>query len=429
MELKMIRILSLLCCWGLFGNAYAVLTIDITQGIEGALPIAIVPFGGSGARAPEDIAGIISSDLRRSGRFSPFPTAKLPARPVQAAQVDFQTWRILGSRNLVIGQLTALPGNRYAVEFELFDVLRSERITGYRFDVISSELRYTAHRISDMIYQALTGERGAFNSRIAYVTVRKTGKIGTWRLEVADADGANGRTILTSKEPLLSPNWAPSGKTIAYVSLENKRTAVYVQNIATGKRHQVAAWPGLNTAPAWSPEGGRLALSLSKDGNPEIYILNLRNRNLRRLTNNSAIDTEPAWSPDGNHIVFTSGRGGSAQIYRMPSNGGSAQRLTFEGYYNAGASYSPDGRKLVLLHGNRSAYRIAILDLTNGQLDILTNTVLDESPSFAPNGSMVIYSAGKELAAVSVDGRVRHRLHVAGGEEVREPVWSPFNKE
>lgn len=407
--------------------AFAVLTIDITQGVEGALPIAIVPFGWQGSTAvPQDMAQIISSDLTRSGRFAPLSVQNMPQRPTMQSQIDFQSWRGVGSRHLVIGALQQ-QGAIYKVSFQLFDVLRGKSVLGYHFSAQTNNLRRTAHRISDMIYKALTGEAGAFDSHLAFVTVAGSGKNRTYRLQMSDADGVGAQTMLTSEEPILSPAWSPDGRKLAYVSLENKRIAVFVQDIANGRREAVAQWPGLNSAPAWSPDGSRLALSLSKDGNSEIYVLNLSTRALQRLTLNPAIDTEPAWAPDGRSLVFTSDRGGRPQIYRVGSTGGAAQRVTFSGNYNARASYSPDGSRLVLINGSQQGYRIGVLDLRSKQMSILSQTNMDESPSFAPNGSLVIYASGNHLQAVSVDGRVRQRIAVSGSAEIREPDWSPLN--
>jgi TolB protein len=419
------RIVWLLACWLAWPQAWAVLTIDITQGAEGALPIAVVPFAWQGTQPPEDVAGIVHNDLRGSGRFAPMPREHLPEQPAAGQTPNFDAWRASGMRHLVIGNLSNVAGT-YTVNFELHDVLKGERVAGHGFSAQPGELRRVAHRISDMIYQALLGEPGAFNTRLAFVTVGGAGQSRAYRLQVADIDGANAQTILTSKEPLLSPAWSPDGESLAYVSLENKRSAIYVQDVRSGQRKQVAAYPGLNGAPAWSPDGTRLALSLSKDGNPEIYVLNLLGGNLQRLTSSPAIDTEPNWSPDGGQIAFTSDRGGGPQIYLMPASGGGAQRLTFEGRYNASPRFSADGKKLVMVHGDGNTFRIALLNLENRQLQILTNAGLDESPAFAPNGSMVIYASGRELAAVSTDGRIRQRLAVEVGEEVREPAWSPL---
>ena len=412
------------------GLAQAALTIEITQGIEGAVPIAVVPFGWGGpGAAPENLAAIISSDLSRSGRFEPLADRDLVAHPTSADMVKFQNWRMLNVDNLVIGQLSQTAAGQYTVRFELFDVYRGKQILGYSFPAGSRDLRRVAHHISDLIYEKLTGEKGAFNTQIAYVTTTGSGKGKTYTLLVADSDGYSPQTILRSNQPLMSPAWSTDGRQIAYVTFENKAAEIYLQDVASGSRRKVASFPGVNGAPSWSPDGRRLALTLSQDGNPEIYIMEVGNGALKRLTTNPAIDTEPAWAPDGKSLVFTSDRGGSPQLYRIASWGGQPQRLTFEGKYNAGADISPDGSKIAMVHGNNGIYRIAVLDLKSGVTRVLTDGRLDESPSFSPNGSMIIYAtdAGNRgvMAAVSVDGRFRQRLSIQAGD-VREPVWSPF---
>jgi TolB protein len=411
----------------------AALTIEITQGVEGAIPIAVVPFGWTGreAAAPENIAAIISSDLSRSGRFEPLPDHDLVSHPTEASQVQFHNWRILNVDNLVIGRISETGAQQYSVEFQLFDVIRGTRLIGYSFPAGRNELRRVAHHISDLIYEHLTGEKGAFNTQIVYVMTTKSGGSKTYTLLVADSDGYDPQTILSSSQPLMSPAWSADGKQVAYVTFENKKAEIYIQEIATGTRRKIASFNGINGAPAWSPDGRRLALTLSQDGNPEIYTMDVGTGTMKRLTNNAAIDTEPVWAPDGKSIVFTSDRGGSPQLYQVAAWGGNARRLTFEGSYNAGADFSPDGRKLAMVHGERGAYRIAVQDLDSGVLRVLTDGNLDESPSFSPNGSMIIYAtdAGNRgvLAAVSVDGRFRQRLSLQAGD-VREPVWSPFER-
>lgn len=414
-------------------SGHAELTIRITQGIEGAQPIAIVPFGlAPGAKAPpHDVAQIVSNDLTRSGRFSPLPVADLPSRPNDASAVNFSDFRILGMPNLVIGKVKPLANGRYGVEFRLFDVFRGAQITGYELDAGPRDLRRIAHQVSDIIYEALTGERGAFDTRIAYITERKQAGVSQYALIVADSDGFNPQTVLESKSPIVSPSWSPDGEQLAYVSFEGERPRIFAQNLAVGTRQVITAFPGLNGAPTWAPDGKRMAMTLSKDGNPEIYIMDIATRRLRRLTVGAAIDTEPAWAPDGKSLVFTSDRGGTPQIYRVPATGGPATRLTFEGKYNSRATFAPDGKSLALIHGNKGTFRTAVLDLESNTLRVLTKTTLDESPSFAPNGGMLLYATtgagGGTLAGVSTDGRVRQELAAQHGE-VREPAWSPFRQ-
>jgi len=408
------------------------LTIEITQGTEGALPIAVVPFGWSGpGAAPEDLAAIVGADLARSGRFKVLDRDDMLSRPETGADVDFRDWRVLGMEDLVVGQLQPQGGGGYLARFQLLDVYRGQQITGYALPSSTRDLRSTAHRIADMVYKALTGQPGAFDTRIAYVTsIRGRDGKSQVTLEVADADGYNPQGIVSSSEPLMSPAWSPDGNRLAYVSFEQGRPAIYVQEVLTGRRERVSAFPGINGAPAWSPDGRQLALTLSKDGNPDIYVLDLASRQLRPVTTQRyAIDTEPTWSPDGRSIAFTSDRGGGPQIYQIPVDGGSVRRLTFEGSYNASPKFSPDGKSLALVTRVQGKFRIGLLDLKTGALRVLTDGSLDESPSFAPNGSMIIYATkvgGQgELAAVSVDGRVHQRLTQRAGD-VREPSWSPL---
>lgn len=411
-----------------------ILTIRITRSIEGAEPIAVVPFGWHGAgEAPERLAQIVADDLARTGRYVPVPYADLPSRPARAAEVDFNDWRILGTANLVIGHVANPRPDLYRITFRLFDVFRGRQIAGVEFrDVAGTELRRYAHGISDIIYEALTGERGAFDTRIAYVTEgRDEDGAKHYSLRIADSDGHNPFTILDSTQPVMSPAWSPDGRRLAYVSFEGREPRIFIQDLSTGERSLVSDFPGLNSAPAWSPDGGRLALTLSKDGNPELYILDLASRRLRRVTVNSSIDTEPVWSPDGSTLAFTSDRSGRAQVYTVEVAGGRPVRLTFEGRSNARPRYSPDGSELALVHQAGHEFRIAVLDLESGELRVLTETELDESHSFAPNGSMILYATVEHgvstLAAVSTDGRMRQRLGVQQGE-VRDPAWSPYRR-
>jgi TolB protein len=430
----MLRLLtiSLISYLVLVTQANAILTIEITGGTEeGTYSIAVIPFGfASGVLPPpQDIASIVSNDLHRSGRFSPMPNHVLPEQPFHAQQINFANWQKATIPYIVIGRV-AESAEGYAIEFELFSTYTRKRILGLRYNATTQTLRQVAHQISDEIYQALMSERGIFSTRIVYVTVQNQGGQMQYQLYIADADGANPQLMLKSTEPIFSPTWSPRGDQLAYVTYDNlgrdKRMAVYIQEIRTGKRTRVSAKPGLNAAPAWSPDGKYLALTLSKDGNPEIYLIDLATLLPIRLTNNPAIDTEPEWTPDGKSLIFTSDRSGQPQIYRMAANGSNVQRLTYVGSYNARPRLSPDGTQLALLHNNGNGFQIAILNLKSNSLKILTRTTLDESPSFAPNGGIIIYATGTELAAVSTDGVVHQRLSVNMSEQVREPSWSPF---
>ena len=412
--------------------ANAVIEIKITRSIEAKQLIAIVPFGWQhgGEPSPADIAAIVAGDLARSGLFEPIPFDSLPSRPFRHDQINFKDWRLLGPGSLVIGNITPSLDGTYVVEFQLYDVLRSRQVVGYQLTANKQAMRRVAHQIADQIHMKLTGVRGAFDTRVAYIT-EMHGADGEARylLNVADIDGHNEHVILDSARPVMSPAWSPDGKKLAYVSFESERPRIFIQEIATGAREEVVSFPGINGAPAFSPGGRHLAMTLSKDGNPEIYVMDLQTRRLRRITRSDAIDTEPAWSPDGQSLVFTSDRGGKPQIYRIVVEGGQPERITFEGSYNARPIYSPDGTKLALVHGDEGRYRIGLLDLENGALQVLTDSSLDESPSFAPNGSMILYAttdgAKTVLAAVSPDGRMHQRLAEESGR-VREPAWSPF---
>lgn len=409
------------------------LTIEITEGVEGALPIAVVPFGWSGPQAlPQNVSEIVDSDLHRSGRFKTFPQVDMLARPTTGSEVEFRDWRALGADYLVVGQVQSNGANGYVVRFELFDVYRGAQLTGYSIPTTAPNLRMTAHRIADLIYEKLMGVPGAFATRVTYITsIRQANGKDRVDLRIADSDGHNPQTILSSEEPIMSPAWSRDGRKIAYVSFEKGQSSIYVQEVFTGNRQQISSFKGINGAPAWSPDGRKLAMALSKGGNLDIYVLDLGSHKLSQLTQHYAIDTEPSWSPDGRTIVFTSDRGGRPQIYKVPSSGGAAQRVTFQNSYNARASYSPDGRSLVMVTLEDGGYRIAVQDLDKGTLRVLSEGGLDESPSFAPNGSMVIYASkvGNRgvLAAVSVDGRVHQRLGMQEGD-VREPAWSPAEK-
>ena len=411
----------------LVGPAHAELTIEITKGAEGALPIAIVPFATDGAAPTDDVATIVAADLQRSGRFNPMPSADMLERPSEAAKVDFQNWRVLGMDNLVIGKMRADGAGGFDVDFQLFDVFQGSSLLGYTIHASPAELRRVAHHIADLIYEKLTGEKGAFNTRIAYITATH-GDAPSYTLMIADSDSFNPQTILRSKQPIMSPSWSSDGRRLAYVSFEKRRSEVFVQEVVSGAREVVASYPGINGAPAWSPDGRYLALTLSHGGNPDIYVMSLSSKLLTRLTDNPAIDTEPTWSADGGSVFFTSDRGGKPQIYKVSASGGGASRVTFDGDYNARPRMSPDGKKLAMVHRTNKGFTIAVQDMQTHQLTVLSDGSQDESPSFAPNGSMVLYAGSKGnrgvLSAVSVDGRVRQSL-VATEGDVREPSWSP----
>lgn len=420
--------LSVMTQWTRAGD---ILTIEITQGLRGAIPIAIVPFGwdGQGMMPPSTaMSEIINSDLMRSGYFKVLPTGDMLAQPHSGDKVDFKDWRMVKVDYLVVGQVIPEGAGGYKFRFQLFDVYRGEQLLGQMGSTTAANLRYSSHKVADMIYEKITGIPGAFATRIAYVTSATNVGNSQVSLVIADSDGYNPQPILSSKEPVMSPAWSPDGRRLAYVSLEGKKASIYVQDIYSGQRRQVASYPGLNGAPAWSPDGNQLALTLSKDGNPEIYILDLGSQQTRRLTDHYSIDTEPAWSPDGNYIVFTSDRGGSPQIYRVSARGGNPERITFENNYNARASYSKDGQSLVMVTREQGQFRIGIQDLKRGGLKTITRGTLDESPTFAPNGRLVLYASkrGRQgiLAATSVDGQVQQQLAWGSGD-VREPAWSP----
>ncbi|AFJ02869.1 tolB protein precursor [Methylophaga frappieri] len=414
-------------------QTHAVLKIEITGGSGAALPIAIVPFGETGMTPPEDIAEVIKNDLASTGRFAPVDEGDLISRPTEQSQINFTDWRLLRSEGLLIGKVSSQDGENYQVQFQLFDVYKGEQLVGKRYNVPASGMRNLAHQIADIVYETLTGEKGIFSTRLAFVTqINATDGNKRYALQISDADGANPRTVLQSTQPIMSPSWSPDGEQLSYVSFENGNTEIFVQQMRSGQRKSVAAFDGINSAPVWSPDGRKLALTLSKNGNPEIYVLELASGDLLRITNNSqAIDTEPVWTPDGRNIIFTSDRGGNPQIYKVPANGGRAERLTFEGGYNASPDLSPDGTMMAMVHGTNGKYYIAVQDLSSGSVQVLTENGRDESPSFAPNGRMILYATEQKgngvLAAVSVDGRIHQRLSESG-KKVREPAWSPLDQ-
>jgi TolB protein len=379
----------------LFANA--ALTIEITGGVEGALPIAVVPFDTSrlSSKLPIDIAEIVASDLNRSGVLKSMERTRLPANPHYSNQVQYARWRTAGQEYLVVGRVLEKSPGLYTIEFQLLDVLKQKQLVGRSMPAKKRNLRSRAHQISDFIYEQITGTRGAFNTRIAFVRAQKDAA-RKYVLQVADTDGFNAQNVLESDEPIMSPSWSPDGKSLAY---------------------------------SWSPDGKFLALVLSKDGSPDIYTLNTATKRLKRLTTHRSIDTEPVWASDGRTIIFTSNRAGSPQLYRIDVGGGKPKRVTFEGRYNTAASLSPDGKFIAMVHGERGQYKIAQFERETGNLTVLTDSTLDESPSFSPNGKMVLYASTRGnngfLYAVSIDGRAKHKLSDQAGD-IREPVWGPF---
>ncbi|MDD5330097.1 MAG: Tol-Pal system beta propeller repeat protein TolB [Sulfuricella sp.] len=409
-----------------FPAAHAALTIEIVGSGANQIPVAIVPFAGE-STLMQAVTPVVAADLQRSGLFKMIDAAAQP-QPHEPAEVNYPDWRTRGADALAIGSVRPRADGKLDVSFRLLDTVKQSVLAGYSYVIPPAQLRATAHKIADEIYEKLTGDVGVFSTRIAYIV--KSG--ARYELQVADADGYGAQTVLASNEPIISPSWSPDGTKLAYVSFERKKPIVYVQSLASSRRQVLAQFKGNNSAPAWSPDGSQLAVVLTKDGSSQIYLINADGSGVRRLSNSAGIDTEPAFSPDGASIVFTSDRGGSPQIYRMPLAGGGAQRLTFEGNYNVSPHFSPDGKSLVFIQrANGSSFHVALQDLATGQVQVLTDSRMDESPSFAPNGKMVLYATeigGRGiLAAVSSDGRVKQRLTTSTGD-VREPEWGPLSK-
>ncbi len=410
--------------------ARAELTIEIQNFVENPTSIAVAPFGWQGGGTlPESIDTIVAADLERSGQFRAVPQADMLAFPKPKDTIYYRNWRVLNAEYLLVGDVRPHEGG-YRVTFELYDVFAQRRLLSQPVDGGVEQLRDLAHYISDTVYETLTGIRGAFSTKIIYVEARRqaSGR-EKFRLIYADADGARERVIRESDAPIMSPSWSPDGKQVAYVSFETTRAAIFRQELSSGKREQLTNFKGLNGAPAWSPDGQKIAMVLSKDGNPEIYTLDLSTRRFTRITRHFAIDTEPNWTSDGKGIIFTSNRGGRPQIYQVTLASGRVERLTFEGDYNARPRVSPDGKHLVMVHRHNGVYHIATQEFASGDIRVLTETQLDESPSVAPNGAMLMYATrhnGKGiLAAVSLDAGVKVRLPSKLGD-AREPAWSPF---
>lgn len=423
-------LLVVLCCAAGLANADEK-NILVTSGSDRATPIAVVPFGYQGGSLPDDMAQIIGDDLRNSGYYAPIPRQNMISLPAQPSEVIFRDWKALGAQYLMVGSIVP-AGGRLQVQYTLFNVATEQQVTSGSVSGGVDQLRDMAHFIADQSFEKLTGIKGAFSTRMLYVTAERLGGANTrYTLQRSDYDGARAVTLLQSREPILSPRYAPDGKRIAYVSFEQKRPRIFIQYVDTGRREQLTNFEGLNGAPAFSPDGNRLAFVLSKDGNPEIYVMDLGSRGLTRVTNSPAIDTEPFWGKDGSTIYFTSDRGGKPQIYKTSVGGGNAERVTFVGNYNANPKLSADEKTLVMIHRQDgfTNFKVASQDLVRGNVKILTDSSLDESPTVAPNGTMVIYATRSQgrgvLMLVSLNGRVRLPLPTAQGE-VREPSWSPY---
>lgn len=414
------------------GSAQAADPLVISSGSDRAIPIAVVPFGWQGGQPlPEDLANIVSDDMRNSGVFSPIPRQNMLSQPSQVSEVIFRDWKALGANYVLVGNVVP-NGGRLQISYALFNVSTEQQVLTGNVGGSTDQLRDMAHFISDQAYEKLTGVKGAFSTRILYVTAERFSATNTrYTLQRADYDGARAVTLLQSREPILSPRFAPDGKRIAYVSFEQQRPRIFMQYIDTGRREQLTNFEGLNGAPAFSPDGNRLAFVLSKDGNPEIYVMDLGSRAIRRVTNDSAIDTEPFWGKDGQTIYFTSDRSGKPQIYKTSANGGGAERVTFVGNYNANPKLSADEKTLVMVHRQEgfTNFQIAAQDLQRGSVRVLSNTSLNDSPTVAPNGTMLIYATRQQdrgvLMLVSINGRVRIPIPTAQGD-VREPSWSPY---
>ena len=408
-------------------------TFDIKNGTATAIPIAVVQFAFEGAGLPPetDVADVIRNDMNRCGQFRALAKPDIIEFPTRGGEIKFPTWNMLKQAYIVVGRQIQSPNGDIRVEFELFDVAKQQQLLGLAITGQRTGLRDVAHQIADLVYEKVTGVRGAFWTRMAYITSTGLGNNIQYALMVADSDGVNPQTVVHSHEPLLSPAWSPDSRKLAYVSYERGNSSIYIQEIVTGSREVVSSNKGINGAPAFSPDGNRLALTLSYGGNPDIYIMDLAGRHTSQITKHFAIDTEATWMPDGQSLVFTSDRSGKPQIYLATAGGGDPTRITFQGEYNASPSVSYDGKRIAMVQGSGNVYRIAVLDRTTGESKAISPGNLDEHPSFAPNGSMILYAATEGtrgvLYAVSADGRVRQRLVLADGD-VREVAWSPYRQ-
>lgn len=388
------------------------------------MPIGVVVFRGE-APAPQKISAIVKADLERSGVFRPVDTTG--AAMDESSRPDMAQWKQKGIDSLVTGSLTPLADGRFDVRLRLWDVVRGQDLGGQSYVVTAADLRLSAHRMSDFVYEKLTGEKGIFSTRIAYVT-KSAQRFTLW---VADADGENAQSALASPEPIISPAWSPNGTQLAYVSFESRKPVIYAHDVASGKRRLLANFRGSNSAPAWSPDGRQIVATLSRDGGSQLYAMDANGGEPKRLTQSASIDTEPAFSPDGRSIYFVSDRGGAPQIYRMSASGSNAERVTFNGNYNISPAISPDGKYLAYVSRINGAFKLQVMELATNTVTPLTDTSADESPSFAPNSRLIVYATqqqGREaLMTTTLDGKIKARLAGASGD-IREPDWGPFSR-
>jgi TolB protein len=408
--------------------AQAVLEINISGGQESGVPIAVVPFSGT---AKAGVSGVIAADLARSGQFAPLKAAQMPGQPSTPDQVQFDQWRAGTAQYLVVGS-TERQGSNLKVTFYLLNVANGQQMTGRVITAPAKASRTIAHRIADIVFKQITGIRGAFDTRIAYVTEIDSGKKRRYTLEVADSDGADPQVVLNSDYPIMSPTWSPDGSRLAYVSFEGNRSAIWIQDLRTGKRYRLTRFKGINGAPSWSPRGDKIAVTLSKGGSPDIYVINLDTRSITQVTHNGAIDTEPAWFPDNQTLIYTSDRSGQPQIFEQKVGSGTARRLTFDTSYAAGGAVLPDGKTIAYIAGGQNGFRIAAQDLSSGTMRYISNGGSEERPSFSPNGVMLIYAThalGRSVLRISpAQGQGSQTLSYARGK-VRDPAWGPFRSE
>ena len=431
-KLRYLASIALLFAEGLMA---AELNIEITQGVDNPIPIAVVPFSWEGANAlSEDVAAIVAADLQQVGEFRALPRGNMLSMPDEAAEVFFRDWRILAQDYVLVGKIAHSPGSQLVqVQYEFFDVAREQKLVGEVLTGSMSQLRDIGHEISNVVFEQVTGIRGAFSTEILYVSAQFVSpELTYYRIEKSDYDGRRSQVLVESQEPLMSPTWSPDGAQVAYLSFETNLPRIYIQDIASGQRRQITDFPGINSSPVWSPDGTKLAMVLSKDGSPDVYVMDLMTNQLTRLTDHPRAETEPSWTADSRSVLFTSDRTGQPQIYQVEINGGFPERLTFDCFYCAKGRFLPDGKNLVHVRRDTredNSYSIAIFNIETQRLITLTDTSLDESPSVAPNGSMIMFATKVNgrgvLDAVSIDGRVKFRLPSAQGD-VREPSWSPF---